>query len=35
MEGGHYVVSELTIRGDIDSTLIEFQAVLFSPFLTT
>src|SRR5882724_13119601 len=35
VEGGHYVVSELTIWGDIDSTLIEYQAVLFLPFLVT
>src|SRR5882724_5578422 len=34
MEGGHYVMSELTIQGDIDSTSIEYQAVLFPPFLT-
>jgi len=35
MEGGHYVVSELTIQGDIDSTSIEYQAILFPPFLMT
>jgi len=28
VEGGHYVVSELTIWGDIDSTSIEYQAIL-------
>src|SRR5882724_3406694 len=33
MEGGHYVMSELTIWGDVDSTLIEYQAILFLPFL--
>src|SRR5882724_5963358 len=33
VEGGHYVVSELTIQGDIDSTSIEYQAILFLPFL--
>src|SRR5882724_2258236 len=33
LEGGHYVMSELTIWGDIDSTSIEYQAVLFPPFL--
>jgi len=32
-EGGHYVMSELTIQGDIDSPLIEYQAILFPPFL--
>ena len=35
VEGGHYVMSQLTIQGDIDSTLIEYQAILFSPFLMT
>src|SRR5882724_9608550 len=33
VEGSHYVVSELTIWRDIDSTSIEYQAVLFTPFL--
>src|SRR5882724_7459026 len=35
MEGCHYVMYELTIWGDIDSTLIEYQAILFLPFLMT
>jgi len=35
VEGNHYVVSELTIQGNIDSTSIEYQAILFSPFLAT
>src|SRR5882724_6087306 len=33
VEGSCYVVSELTIWGGVDSTLIEYQAILFSPFL--
>ena len=33
VEGSHYLVSELTIWGDVDSTSIEYQAILFPPFL--
>src|SRR5882724_2065717 len=33
MEGSHYVMSQLTIWGDVDSTSIEYQAILFLPFL--
>src|SRR5882724_1366896 len=35
MEGIHYVMSKLTICGDIDSTSIEYQTVLLPPFLAT
>ena len=35
VEGGNYVVSELTIWGDIDSTLVKYQAIFFLPFLAT
>src|SRR5882724_9739591 len=33
MEGSHYVMSKLIIWGDMDSTSIKYQALLFSPFL--
>src|SRR5882724_4231060 len=33
MEGGNYVMSELTIWGDVDSTLVKYQVILFLPFL--
>src|SRR5882724_10460405 len=35
VECSHYVMSKLTIQGDIDSTSIEYKAILFLPFLTT
>src|SRR5882724_9734873 len=33
MQGSNDVMSELTIWGNIDSTLVKYQAILFSPFL--
>ena len=35
MQGSNYVVSELTIQGDIDPTSVKYQAILFLPFLAT